>query len=162
MSIIPETENNMVRDPRPARGKRGGVLAYALAVAAVLAVAPEASAQAHAHSHAHRATIVRLSNPGLERLTSDSVQVLVWATGPARVGIGSAEPTALSDTLRLSSLPAITADVSQADVHIRLITPGRMRLAGEVSGGRAIRFTATGRHVVILKGGVGADTVTDP
>jgi len=25
-----------------------------------------------------------------------------------------------------------------------------------------LRFTATGRHVVVLKGGVGADTITDP
>jgi len=68
----------------------------------------------------------------------------------------------LTDTLRLSSLPAITADVSEADVHIRLLTPGRMRLGAEVTGGRALRFTATGRHVVVLKGGVGADTITDP
>jgi hypothetical protein len=37
-----------------------------------------------------------------------------------------------------------------------------MRLSAEVSGGRALRFTATGRHVVVLKGGVGADTITDP
>jgi hypothetical protein len=136
------------------------------AALATFAATPQAGAQAHAHSHsnspASRATIVRLSNPGLERLTSDSVQVLVWAAGPARVGIGSADLAPLTDTLRLSSLPAITADVSQSDVHIRLLTPGRMRLAGEVSGGRAIRFTATGRHVVILKGGVGADTITDP
>ena len=155
----------MVRDRLPAHANRGGVLAYAFAFAAAAsAAAPEASAQAHAHSHApaRRATIVRLNSPALERLTSDSVQVLVWAAGPARVGIGDADPTPLTDTLRLSSLPAITADVTQSDVHIRLLTPGRMRLAGEVSGGRAIRFTATGRHVVILKGGVGADTITDP
>ena len=82
--------------------------------------------------------------------------------GSAKVGVGDAAPTALADTLRLSSLPAITADVSEGDVHIRLMTPGRMRLGAEVSGGRAIRFTATGRHIVVLKGGVGADTITDP
>lgn len=157
----------MVRDPLPSRTVRGRLIPYMFAAAlATFAATPQAGAQAHAHSHsnspASRATIVRLSNPGLERLTSDSVQVLVWAAGPARVGIGSADLAPLTDTLRLSSLPAITADVSQSDVHIRLLTPGRMRLAGEVSGGRAIRFTATGRHVVILKGGVGADTITDP
>ena len=157
----------MARDSLPSRAVRGSVLPYMLAaVVATFAVTLVAGAQAHSHSHstspARRATIVRLSNPGLERLSTDSVQVLVWAAGPARVGIGNADLTALTDTLRLSSLPAITADVSQSDVHIRLVTPGRMRLAGEVSGGRAIRFTATGRHVVILKGGVGADTITDP
>ena len=110
----------------------------------------------------HRAVIVRVNNVGLERGAADSVRVLVYATGPARVGIGDAEPTPLTDTLRLSSLPVITADVSDADVHIRLLTPGRMRLAAEVSGGRAVRFTATGRHVVVLKGGTGANTITDP
>jgi hypothetical protein len=110
----------------------------------------------------HRAVIVRLSNVGLERATSDSVQVIVYTTGAARVGVGNADPTPLTDTLRLSSLPTITADVSDADLHIRLLTPGRMRLSAEVSGGRALRFTATGRHVVVLKGGVGADTITDP
>jgi hypothetical protein len=109
-----------------------------------------------------RTTIVRLSALGLEKPTSDSVQVLVWTSGAAKVGIGAADPTPLADTLRLASLPAITADVSEGDVHIRLVTPGRMRLGAEVSGGRAIRFTATGRHIVVLKGGVGADTITDP
>jgi hypothetical protein len=155
----------MARDRLPARRYRGGVLPYLLA-AVVVAVAtpPVAAAQAHAHpqAHAHRATIVRLTSLGLETPTPDSVQVVVWASGPARVGVGNADPTPLADTLRLSSLPSITADVSQGDVHIRLLSPGRMRLGGEVSGGRAIRFTATGRHVVILKGGVGADTITDP
>ena len=156
----------MVRDRLPARANRGGVLAYALAAAvATLIAVPDASAQAHAgHSHApaQRTTIVRLTALGLETPTSDSVKVLVWSTGPARIGVGNADPTPLADTLRLSSLPSITADVSQSDVHIRLLSPGRMRLSGDVSGGRAVRFTATGRHVVILKGGVGADTVTDP
>ena len=155
----------MVRDPRPARSNRGGLLPYILAAAvATFAAAPEAQAQAHAHahSHAHRATIVRLTSLGQDQVTGDSVRVLVWATGPARVGVGNADPTPLADTLRLSSLSSLTADVTQGDVHIRLMSPGRMRLGGEVSGGRAIRFTAVGRHVVILKGGVGADTVTDP
>jgi hypothetical protein len=113
-------------------------------------------------THQHRAVIVRLSNAGIDGVTSDSVRVIVYASGPARVGVGGAEPTPLTDTLRLSSLPAITADVSEGDVHVRLLTPGRMRLSAEVSGGRAIRFTATGRHVVVLKGGTGADTITDP
>jgi hypothetical protein len=110
----------------------------------------------------HRAVIVRLSNVGIDGVTSDSVRVIVYASGPARVGVDGADPTPLTDTLRLSSLPSITADVSDGDVHIRLLTPGRMRLSAEVSGGRAIRFTATGRHVVVLKGGTGADTITDP
>ena len=126
---------------------------------------PATQPQGHVHQPApavRRTTIVRLNALGLEKLPSDSVQVLVWATGSAKVGVGDAAPTSRADTLRLSSLPAITADVSDGDVHIRLVTPGRMRLGAEVSGGRAIRFTATGRHIVVLKGGVGADTITDP
>ena len=106
-------------------------------------------------------TLVRLTNLGLET-TSDSVQVVVYSSGPARVGIGQLEMKPLTDTLRLSSLPPLTMDVSKADVHVRLLTPGRMRLGGEVTNGRAIRFSATGRHILVLKGGVGVDTITDP
>ena len=137
----------------------------AVAVASVFALASgawmSAGNPAAAH-HQKRAILVRLSNAGIDGVTSDSVRVIVYASGPARVGVDGADPTPLTDTLRLSSLPSITADVSDGDVHIRLLTPGRMRLSAEVSGGRAIRFTATGRHVVVLKGGTGADTITDP
>ena len=108
------------------------------------------------------ATIVRLTSLGLERPTSDSVQVIVYSAGPARIGVDQLDLRPLADTLRLSSLPMLAIDVSQADVHVRLLSPGRMRLAGDVLGGRAIRFTATGRHIVVLKGGLGADTITDP
>ena len=93
---------------------------------------------------------------------SPEVKILVWATGPARIGIAGGDLVPLTDTLRLSSLPTITADVSESDVHIRLLSTGRLRLGGDVTGGRAIHLTATGRHVLLLKGGVGADTVTEP
>jgi hypothetical protein len=130
----------------------------AAAVAGAFALASGAWMSAGQRSIAgpqHRAVIVRLSNVGIDGVTSDSVRVIVYASGPARVGVNGADPAPLTDTLRLSALPAITADVSDGDVHIRLLTPGRMRLSAEVSGGRAIRFTATGRHVVVLKGGRG-------
>ena len=122
-----------------------------------------ASAQQLAPAVAARgATIVRIHNVGTTPSTSDSAQVVIYTTGGARVGVGSADPAPVADTLRLSSLTSITADVTDGDVHIRLLSPGRLRLAADVSGGRALRFTATGRHVVVLKGGVGADTITDP
>jgi len=114
------------------------------------------------HAAQQKATIVRLTDLGLEQTSQEPVRIIVYATGPARVGTGNADPVPLTDTLRLSSLPTLTADVSEANVHIRLLTPGRMRLGGDVSGGRAIHFTATGRHIVVLKGGVGAETITDP
>lgn len=119
------------------------------------------SADQHAAHARAPETLVRLTNLGVEA-TSDSVQVIVYSTGPARVGIGQLEMKPLTDTLRLSMLPAITLDVTKADVHVRLLSPGRLRLGGEVTNGRAIRFTATGRHVLVLKGGVGVETITDP
>lgn len=137
----------------------------ALVAGGVIALASGAWSSADRGSTAdpgHRSVIVRLTSVGIDGATSDSVRVIVYSAGPARVGVGGADPAPLTDTLRLSALPAITADVSESDVHIRLLTPGRMRLSAEVSGGRAIRFTATGRHVVVLKGGTGADTITDP
>jgi hypothetical protein len=165
----------MVRHIVTARTCRGRLLAYALGAAGCSLVTPEAAsaqvapapshvghAQGQAQGQTHRAAIVRLTALGSETLATDSIKVLVWTTGSARVGVGAADPTALTDTLRLSSLPAITADVSDGDVHVRLLSPGRMRLGGDVSGGRVVRFTATGRHIVVLRGGVGADTITDP
>ena len=149
----------MVRYGLPHRALVAALLTSTLAVASQTSVFAQ---QAPASDAQRRTVLVRLSNVGLERNTNDSIQVIVYTTGSARVGVGNADPTPLTDTLRLSSLPTITADVSDADVHIRLLTPGRMRLSAEVSGGRALRFTATGRHVVVLKGGVGADTITDP
>jgi len=148
------------------RALRAASLAGAIAVASGAWV-PVHAQQAHdgpqpAHDSPRRTVTVRVNSVGVDRTTSDSMRVIVYSTGPARVGIGDAELKPLTDTLRLSSLPAITTDVSDADVHIRLLSPGRLRLSAEVTGGRALRFTATGRHVVVLKGGVGADTITDP
>ena len=149
----------MARYGIPHRALAAALLSSTLAVA----TGAWASAQQTPASDGPRRTvIVRIQNVGRAPSTSDSAQVIVYTNGSARVGVGTADPTPLTDTLRLSSLSAITADVSDADVHIRLLTPGRMRLSAEVSGGRALRFTATGRHVVVLKGGVGADTITDP
>ena len=129
----------------------------------VVASGATASAQQSASSDGQRrAVIVRIHNVGSAPSTSDSAQVVIYTSGSARVGVDNADPAPLTDTLRLSSLTAITADVTDGDVHIRLLSPGRMRLSADVSGGRALRFTSTGRHVVVLKGGVGADTITDP
>jgi hypothetical protein len=147
---------------------RYGVPHRALAAALLIptfaaASGASATAQEAATTDAPRRTvIVRIHNVGTAPAATDSARVVVYTNGPARVGVGSADPTPLADTLRLSSLGSITADVTDADVHIQLLSPGRMRLSADVSGGGAIRFTATGRHIVVLKGGVGADTITDP
>ena len=149
----------MSRYGLPHRALSAALLTSMLAVTA----GALASAQQPSPAEGSRgATIVRIHNVGTAPSTSDSAQVIIYTTGSARVGVGSADPTPVADTLRLSSLTSITANVTDGDVHIRLLSPGRMRLAADVSGGRALRFTATGRHVVVLKGGVGADTITDP
>jgi hypothetical protein len=139
--------------------------ARAALLAATVAVASGAwmsSADIARRSVPPAETIVRLTSLGLERTTSDSVRVIVYSSGPARIGVDQIDLKPLTDTLRLSALPMLAIDVSQADVHVRLLSPGRMRVAGDVTGGRAIRFTATGRHILVLKGGVGVDTITDP
>jgi hypothetical protein len=102
--------------------------------------------------------LVRLTSVGLES-TGPSPSILVYATGRARVGVGTGTPAVLTDTLRLTSLPAITADVTHADVHIELLGPGRLRVGGAVSGGPATYVSASGRHIVLMKGGVGISSV---
>jgi hypothetical protein len=143
----------------PPRAARAALFAATLAVASGAWMTPGHAARRVAPS---AETIVRLTSLGLERTTSDSVRVIVYSAGPARIGVDQLDLKPLADTLRLSALPMLAIDVSQADVHVRLLSPGRMRVAGDVLGGRAIRFTATGRHIVVLKGGLGADTITDP
>jgi hypothetical protein len=119
-----------------------------------------------AGEHVRMAAVVWLRQVGIVYPAgADStapVSIVVYATGPAKVGLSGADPAALTDTLRLTSVTEIAADVSDADVHIRLLSPGRLRVGGDVTGGRAIHLTATGRHIVLLKGGVGATTITDP
>ena len=149
----------MARHGFATRMLRGGLTAAAIAAATGAWMSADHSPR---YDGQQKATLVRLTDLGLEQSSQDPVRIVVYATGPARVGVGNADPVPLTDTLRLSSLPAITADVSEANVHIRLLTPGRLRIGGDVSGGRAIHFTATGRHIVVLKGGVGAETITDP
>jgi hypothetical protein len=141
------------------RAARAALFAATLAAASGAWMTPGHGARGVA---SRAETIVRLTSLGLERSPSDSVRVIVYSAGPARVGVDQLDLKPLADTLRLSALPMLALDVSQADVHVRLLSPGRMRVAGDVLGGRAIRFTATGRHIVVLKGGLGADTITDP
>ncbi len=141
------------------RALRAGLLAAAFAtVSGVLMTAKPLAAQAAARMEA----IVHLTELNIRDPKGPTVKVIIYANGPARIAIGSGEMAPLTDTLRLSSLEPITADVSESDVHIRLLSTGRLKVGGPVSGGRAIHLTASGRHIVLLKGGTGADTITDP
>lgn len=124
-------------------------------VLAALALALPTPRQAQAAAAQERAVIVHLTEVGLIDTIADSLSILVYTTGGAQVGIGADPPAALSDTLRLNRLPAITADVTDGEVHIELRGPGAIKVGGKVTGGRATRVSATGRHIVLLKGGVG-------
>jgi len=141
------------------RALRGGMFAAAFATVsgAWMAATPVA-----AQPSTRIAAIVRLTELNIREPKDSTIRVIVYATGPASVAVGSGDLQPLTDTLRLTSLPAITADVSESDVHIRLLSSGRLKVGGPVSGGRAIHLTASGRHIVLLKGGTGADTITDP
>lgn len=112
----------------------------------------------HARGRTARA-IVHLTSVGLETPTaagdSLSAPLLVYATGRARVGIGRDVPVELTETLWLYRLPTITADVTEGEVHLELAGEGKIQVRGDVTGGPATHVTATGRHIVLLKGGVG-------
>ena len=104
----------------------------------------------------HARVIVRVSSVGLEE-TEPSSLIVVYTAGHALVGLGIHPPSELRDTLRLRHLGAMTLDVTDGDVHLELVGPGRLSIGGDVSGGPAAHVSATGRHVVVLKGGVGID-----
>ncbi|MEO7646824.1 MAG: M56 family metallopeptidase, partial [Gemmatimonadaceae bacterium] len=97
--------------------------------------------------------IVRITEVGLKTTVRESPTVLVFAADSARVGIGNDAPTILTDTMRLSSLPAMTLDVTDGDVHVLLVSPGQITIRGTVTGGPATHLSATGRHIVVRKGG---------
>jgi hypothetical protein len=134
---------------------RTALLAVGSALAAAVALALPTRRAA-----VQERAVVRLTSVGLDgvALSSDGEMtgtVLVFATGAARVGIGTATPTRLTDTLRLKMLPAVTADVTDGEVHIVLVGPGRMSMGGDVTGGPATHVTGAGRHLTILQGGAG-------
>lgn len=99
--------------------------------------------------------IVRITEVGLTTTVRESPTVLIFASNSARVGIGNDAPTILTDTLRLSTLPAMTLDVTDGDVHVLLVSPGQIMIRGTVTGGPATHFSAMGRHIVVRKGGTG-------
>ncbi|MCR4339848.1 MAG: M56 family metallopeptidase [Gemmatimonadaceae bacterium] len=99
--------------------------------------------------------IVRITELGLTTTVRENPTVLIYASNSARVGIGNDAPTILTDTLRLSTLPAMTLDVTDGDVHVLLVSPGQIMIRGTVTGGPATHLSATGRHIVVRKGGTG-------
>ena len=107
-------------------------------------------------------TLVHITSVGLDKVPANADglidAILVSAPGPASVGIGTEPPKRLRGVLRLKTLPAMTLDVTDSDVHIELLGPGEISLGGTLSGGRALRLSASGRHIVFMKGGFGVQT----
>ena len=128
--------------------------AFVLGVAAILGAATRLAPRALVHVDSVGIRGVQLNESGLVG------RVLIYARGPARVGFGGEEPRVLTDTVRLRSLPSFTVDVTDSDVHIELVggqLPGGgvLTVGGAVTGGPATHVSATGRHLVLLHGGVG-------
>lgn len=114
------------------------------------------------------AVILRVDSVGMRgvELNAEGLvgRVLIYADGPARLGLGDAPLAALADTVRLRSLPSFQVDLSGSDVHVELVGGqlaggGVLTLGGSITGGAAQRVAATGRHLVLLKGGAGIRVV---
>lgn len=114
---------------------------------------------------AHGADVtVRVNKVGIRNVVVDSKgqwagELLIYGDGPVKVGLGTAAPQMVGDTIRLKNFPAFTADVTNGDVHVELRGEGEIELAGIVSGGPALNVSATGHHLVLSKGGTGIWTV---
>jgi hypothetical protein len=107
---------------------------------------------------------VKVTKAGTRNVAVDSRgqfagELLIYGAGPVKVGLGTAEPQLVGDTIRLKTFPAFTADVTNGDVHVELRGEGELELAGTVSGGPAVNVSATGHHLVLSKGGTGIRTV---
>lgn len=78
-----------------------------------------------------------------------SVAALAEQHRGALVGLGVDEPAALTDTLRLDRLPAMTLDVTDGSVHLALLSSGTMRVGAKVTGSPTTRFAAMGRRITV-------------
>lgn len=111
-------------------------------------------------------TIVRITSVAMHAVewASDGTlkgEVLIFTTGAAKVGIGSGELKAIRDTLHLKSLPGFTADVTDGEVHIKLVgsAAGTIELTATVTGGPAKSLSGRDSYLVLMKGGVGIKTM---
>ena len=105
------------------------------------------------------ATKVGTKNVAVDSRGQIAGEILIYGAGPVKVGLGTAEPQVVADTIRLKSFPAFIADVTNGDVHVELRGEGELEFAATVTGGSASRVSATGQHFVLLKGGTGIKTV---
>ncbi len=105
------------------------------------------------------ATKVGTKNVAVDGRGQIAGEILIYGAGPVKVGLGTAEPQVVGDTIRLKIFPAFIADVTNGDVHVELRGEGELEIAATVTGGPAVRLSATGHHLVLIKGGSGIRTV---
>jgi bla regulator protein BlaR1 len=141
-----------------------GAVGAAVLIAAVPAPAPElppapTSTVAQGAEVIVRATTVGTKNVAVDGRGQFAGELLIYGDGPVKIEIVNEALQIASDTVRLKTFPAFTADVTNGDVHVELRGEGEIELAGTVSGGPAVNVSATGHHLVLLKGGTGIRTV---
>ena len=141
-----------------------GALGAAVLIAAVPAPAPELPPAPTSTVSQGAEVIVRATTVGTKNVAVDgrgqfAGELLIYGDGPVKIGIVNEALQIASDTIRLMTFPAFTADVTNGDVHVELRGEGEIELAGTVSGGPAVNVSATGHHLVLLKGGTGIRTV---
>ena len=110
--------------------------------------------------------IVRVASVGIRDVELDSRgqikgEILIFTRGPAKVGIGTGPLLGLKDTLHLKTMPAFTADVTDGEVHIKLMgsEKGKFSLRATVAGGPAKAFSGEDSYLVLMKGGAGIKTM---
>lgn len=83
-------------------------------------------------------------------------EILLYGSGSVSLGFGNQSRSALRDTLRLTALPAFTADVTHGDLHV-MIRRGApsISLRGYLQSAPTEEFGATGQHLMLPKGGAG-------
>ncbi|WP_396221299.1 M56 family metallopeptidase [Gemmatimonas sp.] len=144
------------------------VATLAVAIPAPPKVAVASAPIRAATSRPREAVLIKVTRLGMQLASppvagTAPVEIVIYGTGAARVGIGTASLTLLGDTIRLDHLPAFTADVSAGDVHVELRrTAGTVELGGDVTGGAVSTFTIRARHVVLSKRGVGVAETASP
>lgn len=100
---------------------------------------------------AAQGAIVKVTSLGMTMVDTLPIDIRIYAVGTARVGIGIDPPTLVRDTIRLDRLPAFTADVTDGDVHVVLVSAGSMKIGA--TGVDGAKFEASGRRIVLYKGG---------
>ncbi len=151
----------------------GGVALLVCGMAATASVAfaiplprPSAMPQVAAPVQGDGRAIVRVTSVGMRDVEVDGSgkikgEILIYATGDAKLGLGTGALRPLKDTLHLKAMPAFSADVTNGEVHIKLVGSdnGEISLAATVSGGSAKSYRGEAAHLVLMKGGAGIRTL---